>query len=384
MADQRPLSSNTISSSLQVKVPADNTRVTPRGAFIFDEFGYLDPSLDPSIQKAKFKDRYGGAIRAYSYPVGVGNDEQPHWLKIQVRVREQNSQAQAGLTNSKVYHETNARRLDPDDNLTVAALTGATAVGNIAGEITQQIPAGKVLGGIGGAAIGAGLGVIGAALQGENELYTLNSVIGLGLQSPPDASYSASWTEAEMGPLMGGGVKNPLDLAMGVGTEVLKKNMNPSRYGVTQQALLGSNPADALESATGRVRNPYREQVFKQIEFRNFGFSFTFLPESVEEAHRILEIIKILKRNMLPEVHSNAFFLIYPSEFSLTYMYKGNPNFNVHQFSDCVLTNLSVVYGSNDFVTFKNSDGTPAEININLVFREIVPITADRAVNEYL
>lgn len=374
MADQKPLSPNNLSSR-----PA-----TRASNVLRNEFGYADTSIDPSIQKAKYKDRTGGPVQAYSYPVGLGGEEQPHWLKIQVRVREQNSQVKAGLTDRKAYHATNERRLDYDDNNTVGMITGATAVGNIAGQLTQEIPLGKVLGGVGGAAIGASLGAIATTLQGENELYTLNSVIGLGLQRPPEANYSASWTEAEMGPLMGGGVKNPLDLGMGVGTEMLKKNMNPSRFGTAGEVLVGNNPQAAFEKVTGRVRNPFREQVFKQVEFRDFNFNFVFLPESVEEANRILQIINVMKRNMLPETHSNAFFLLYPSEFSLTYMYKDKPNLNVHQFSDCVLINMDVVYGSSDFVTFKNSDGTPAEIMMNLVFREIVPITADRVVNEYL
>ena len=87
---------------------------------------------------------------------------------------------------------------------------------------------------------------------------------------------------------------------------------------------------------------------------------------------------------MLPEVASNAFFLIYPAEFSLQYMYKENENPHVHQFSDCVLTSMSVKYGGQDFVTFKGTPGMPAEVTMSLKFKEIVPITGDRVVGENL
>jgi len=65
-------------------------------------------------------------------------------------------------------------------------------------------------------------------------------------------------------------------------------------------------------------------------------------------------------------------------------MYKDAKNDHVHQFGDCVLIDMGVKYGTNDFVTFKNSNGIPAEIVVSLTFREIVPINANRVVSESL
>lgn len=312
------------------------------------------------------------------YPEGVGTPEQPHWLKILIRVREQNSQARGGGTTGGTYTETSARRADAGNAGTTAAIVGASAAGG--GSLTEKIPLGNLLA-KGGRAL-AGLGA--ATISGSNQLTTLAKSICLGLQEPPRAEYSTTWEEQALGAVLSGGKIGAFNIAKGIAGEAMLDKINPSKKGELLTQADAAAQRAAVTKGLGKIKNPYREQIFKQVEFRTFTFEYTFLPGSVAEAQNALQIIKILRQNMLPEVAENAFYLIYPSEFSLYYMYQGSVNTHVHQFSDCVLTNMTVKYGGQDFVTFKNSGGVPADIVMSLTFREIVPITGDRVANENL
>jgi hypothetical protein len=325
----------------------------------------------------KYKERIGAPIQLYSYPQELGTPEQPHWLKIQIRVRGQNSQYSSGLTEYSASKS--ERRMDYGDNLTTGAVVGGAS--GVANTNTGGVfnPVKKLFGAVRGAAVGATV----AALAGENKLYTLQAVLGFGIQEPPQARYGTQWAEADLGSVLGGGQQSSFDILKGVALEAYKRNINVGKLGELGD-FTNRDAVAAIEKSQGKVRNPYKEQIFKEVDFRIFSFKFTLLPASIDEAKGIINVINLLKRNMLPEVAPNSFYLIYPSEFSLTYMYKGAPNMNVHQFGDCVLTDLDVRYGGQDFVTFRNTSGVPAEFEIGMTFKEIVPITADRAVSENL
>lgn len=333
---------------------------------------------DPEITSQFKVARYGGPVATLAYPRGLGSREQPHWLKIVVRVRQQNSQVAAGATDGAVYNPTNERRLDTSKAGQTALVAGGISGANNASFLTG----GKLLGAVKGAAVSYAA----TKISGANNLETLRATIGLGLQEPPQVDYTTTWEEQELGAVIGGGQQSAGNLLVGTAAEALKRGVNVGKagemLGTTNEGIIS-----AIEKQTGKVRNPYREQIFKNVGFRTWKFQYTFLPESIREAKTVQEIVKILKQNMLPEVAQNTFYLIYPSEFSLVYMYKGELNKNVHQFGDCVLTDMSVKYGSNDFVTFKELEGEqgmPAEITLSLTFKEIVPITGDRVAKEGL
>jgi len=148
--------------------------------------------------------------------------------------------------------------------------------------------------------------------------------------------------------------------------------------------VTGLNVEGASQTARGEIRNPYKQQLFRSVEYRNFTFNFTFLPDSIEEAGEIQKLILLLRETMLPTRSDNAFYLVYPAEYTLTYMYKNSANQNVPGIGTCVLTDVGVRYGGNDFVTFKNTLGRPAEVGLSLTFKEIVPLTANAAAERNL
>lgn len=57
---------------------------------------------------------------------------------------------------------------------------------------------------------------------------------------------------------------------------------------------------DIMSLAKGKVFNPYQEQLFSNMQFRNHMFSFKFFARSERESQEINNIIKYLKQGALP------------------------------------------------------------------------------------
>ena len=57
---------------------------------------------------------------------------------------------------------------------------------------------------------------------------------------------------------------------------------------------------DIMSLAKGKVFNPYQEQLFSNMQFRNHMFSFKFFARSERESQEINNIVKYLKQGALP------------------------------------------------------------------------------------
>ena len=57
---------------------------------------------------------------------------------------------------------------------------------------------------------------------------------------------------------------------------------------------------DIMALAKGKIFNPYQEQLFSNMQFRNHMFSFKFFARSERESQEINNIIKYLKQGALP------------------------------------------------------------------------------------
>tara|TARA_B100000700_G_scaffold280211_1_gene329923 strand:+ start:390 stop:1406 length:1017 start_codon:yes stop_codon:yes gene_type:complete len=60
------------------------------------------------------------------------------------------------------------------------------------------------------------------------------------------------------------------------------------------------SPNDILALSKGKVFNPYTEQLFSNMQFRNHLFSFKFFARTDAESREINRIIKYLKKGALP------------------------------------------------------------------------------------
>lgn len=315
-------------------------------------------------------------LQAYRYPRGVGTEaEYPHWLEIKIHTNNDNplNGMLGGTSGAFVPSETKYGAMDVSSRATQARVAAVTAGTGVSNSLSSLDIVGKLLGGV--AALGAG---VVSAVRTPNGYSTLNAVIGIGLQEAPTATYSTVWQEQDLGEFLATGNISGIDIAK----EYIRSNAGLK--GTLGEVSGLSSAGAAQELASGKVRNPYKEQLFKQVEFRTFNFNFTFLPDSAGEAGNILEMFRVLRGAMLPARSKDGFYLVYPAQFTLTYMYKGSRNPDVPGIGTCVLTDMSTKYGGNDFVTFAGTAGKPAEMTLSMKFKEIIPITADQALGENL
>jgi hypothetical protein len=192
---------------------------------------------------------------------------------------------------------------------------------------------------------------------------------------------------------------------------LLEANLATLIPGVSQQAAAFAdslaeitgfqlNSEAGLSAITGAVRNPRKEQLFSEVNFRVFEFKFDFYPKSKKESHDVMEIIKLFRFHAYPEVVPNKAFYNLPSEFQITYVdlnYPSNNPFQVvgqklgqqsagfeatenqwlNKIGRCVLTNVDVDYSPAERNTFF-ADGAPSIITMNLTFAELESMSRNK------
>lgn len=155
----------------------------------------------------------------------------------------------------------------------------------------------------------------------------------------------------------GSGLDKVLAAAKAVGGGIAAEMLNGQSY---------------IQKATGVAPGQSKaQQLFENVNFREFTFSYDFAPKNEAEAGNVLNIIRYFKYHMLPEFFDPSQYLyVYPSEFEVKY-YKGDKeNQYLERQYTCVLTNLTVNYTPNgQFMTFSN--GMPTHIKLDLSFKEL-------------
>jgi hypothetical protein len=146
-------------------------------------------------------------------------------------------------------------------------------------------------------------------------------------------------------------------------TNIIRKALNENAYA-----------QKALKTTSG---NSKAEQLFQQVDFREFEFQYFFSPKSEDEAKAVLSIIRKFRYHMLPEFKDpNNFLYIYPSEFNIKYYHGAKENQFIEKIMTAVLTRCDVDYTPNgQFVSFDN--GMPQQINLSLTFKELSVTTKE-------
>tara|TARA_B100000287_G_scaffold225215_1_gene212523 strand:- start:128 stop:1270 length:1143 start_codon:yes stop_codon:yes gene_type:complete len=134
---------------------------------------------------------------------------------------------------------------------------------------------------------------------------------------------------------------------------------------------------------TGMAINPNMELAFKSVPFRDFSYNFKFAPKNEKELEETHKIIEAFKFHMLPSMTQDEQFFISPSQFQITYMYRGNNNSYIPRISKCVLTDMEINYAPGEkFTTLKPDDqgASPQIIDMQLQFKEMAIITKESTV----
>ena len=89
---------------------------------------------------------------------------------------------------------------------------------------------------------------------------------------------------------------------------------------------------------------------------------------------------------MLPSMTQDQQFFLSPSQFRITYMYRGKGNNYIPKIAKCVLQDMEINYAPGDkFTTLKPDDqgASPQIIDMQLQFKEMAIITKETAVGGY-
>jgi len=230
--------------------------------------------------------------------------------------------------------------------------------------------------------------------QGKN----INGFIYLPIPQNIQDVTSVTWSEDSLDPLSAFGLSFGADALKNPG-EAVRAYLNLagnklgelSKSGPAQQALIAAISGQALGTlggnvsasglvarATGQIFNPNTELLFNGVNLRSFSFSFNFVARSTREGQEIKQIIRTLKKSMIPTNNStngatSGVFIGSPKVFQLEYK-KGNaPHPFLNRFQPMALTNVAMNYtGSNTYATYW--DGTPVHMTMQLDFQELNPI----------
>jgi len=342
------------------------------------------------LDKNKFK------VDITQYPSDLQTaDNLQHYVLFNINVR-----GKSKFNEKKVLFET---KRDPNsanlsaDQLASPVIRGTTyaAAGAAAGVAVTALASGaagafgktgatakvvsKVAGGVSGVAVGATMAT--SDILKKDTTYRISDAIALYVDGPPTVKYSMNYANKELGTLLGvlsgsvldgqGAMKGAGEVGAALGASLAKL---PGAFGA---ADVGS----ALSASSGTALNPFKETVFESVDFRSFAFKYKFFPKNKKESDDVYNIINTFKFHMHPEMSSGKLFFIYPSEFNISYYFGNEENGYFHKFATCVLENMDVSYGGEQFSSFR--DGSPTEINMSLTFRELEILTKNMIQDGY-
>ena len=331
----------------------------------------------------------------HRYPVNVGTTEVPNYIIFFPLIRSNSAAGQRATDSGKAeVVEGGAATAKTENQAKAAAIGGAmsgmvagAALANAGGKVASGAKGGfvsrlttaivkTVAGGAVGAVVGAAGGAGAAGIQDNDKTIFSKEAIVLQVQDNPKYGYAATWETSELGSIMGAVASGQAEFNLeGAGAAA---QLAARKAAGAVKAIGGGGGMNALIEATSKqTPNPYKEQLFRSVGFREFEFNYRFAPESLNEYMSVKDIIRTFSFHMHPEQDKSGLFFIYPSEFLIQVYHGSDVNREVKQMSNCALTNMSIEYGSTGgFTTFVG--GIPTEINIRLKFTELELLTNKR------
>ncbi len=156
----------------------------------------------------------------------------------------------------------------------------------------------------------------------------------------------------------------------GAGISSMKTELMAGGNYALRSAIGGiSDEVGALvNSGMGDVPNPYSTLLFKNVDQRQFQFSFNFAPASKQESDVLKEIINQIRYLSLPREDKN--FLDFPYEWEISF---GGTDY-LFSMSRGVITDFQVSYGASGGMAFFKDTGAPQFVKMSFTFKEIFPM----------
>lgn len=127
----------------------------------------------------------------------------------------------------------------------------------------------------------------------------------------------------------------------------------------------------AGQLAVQATTNPNTRAMFRNVNIREFNFTFKFIATSASEANIVQEIVRHFRKEMYPESINPGGVPIgyeFPNAFDISFKYKGQ-NAKIPKIETSYLRNIQTSYNPTG-ATF-HADGQPNEIDLTLNFVEI-------------
>ena len=227
----------------------------------------------------------------------------------------------------------------------------------------------------------------------------LDTAIALYMPNAINVTYGSRYLDTEISPLGAAAGDIGVDILEGRGSfkdavQKLQEKLpqEAQRRVITRALQLGdavglTGAREAFEINRAEVVADRMELAFKNINRRNFQYSFKMIPKNEKEADEIRKIIYAFKFNMLPEMTSGRAgnTMGFPNTFDIEYRFLGKDNDYISRVSTCVLETMTVSYGGDRFKTFApRDDGAPVvETSLTLSFKELELITRERVAEGY-
>ena len=385
-----------------------NTAARTSGRFRRDNTRNSRTQLGNPFEQSKY-----GRTDNLKYPENLNAEqtEFTHWIAFYPLVRENTSYTRSPGFKGTTFDQTGQNRVNADNAAAAGFVQGAVlggqagvvaagagikgslkSAGGIAKWFTDPFGAGRdlavgALKVVGGAAVGGGLGAAFNAVGARNVVMGSKAVV-LGIQDKLTYGYSANYDVADMGALVGAAASGNISAAQAINPLNGDVAALAARKVAKLAGAIGCNQVSNLKEATSKtVENPYKEQLFKNMGFRKFGFEYKFSPRSLSEGQIVFGagntdgsagIIGTFLKHMHPEPSASGVFQIYPSEFLIVIYTKGKENTYVRKISNCALTNMTIDYGAEGFTTFQDTGGMPTEATIRLEFTELETLNNNR------
>jgi hypothetical protein len=353
----------------------------------------INPSSAEKLNPTEFGRRGGTAgegenavkynVGQLTYPETAGSDEYPHYVGFFINIRGKSRYKKDYKTTEVTTAGQN--RADRAKLATNAAtLAGAAVGGSLAAKILGNSKKASLTTKVIGTAAGAVVGAAAAqAIFEPDKTYRIDSAVMLAVNERPSVQYQVEYQAQDMGALGGivAGGTSVIDSGYleggGEAAKTALLNLAQIPAGVAQAMGANVDAKNLASVATGMTQNPFREQVFQNVQTRTFNFDYKFLPRSERERETVQLILRMFRFHMHPELSDGGLFYIYPSEFDIVYYYKGRINPYINKISTCVLQSMNVDYGGQgQFGSF--ADGSPTEINLRLNFVELEVLTKER------
>lgn len=220
----------------------------------------------------------------------------------------------------------------------------------------------------------------------EYEEFQIGQAVGAALSNQTEAIQSLAG--GGIGALLGGGLGAVAGAT--AGSLISGGNITKSAGWTAAQAAIGligtvsgGNGQATAATITGLQDNPFTENVFKNVKFREHTFAYTFMPKNLRESETIDKIISVFKYTMLPIPAVGNIFFEFPYEFQIIHSIQ-NTTFTL---LPSVLTSFTVDYGggTDSLKLFVAKEGKqyPAKITVEMSFKEMVLLNRNRVKKDF-